>query len=472
MTTDAFVAASLERFLRAQGRDGLVEFLANNPLMHLKMHQSYEALVDDALHPETVHFGLDRLSTPHAQVLEVLLDMRPYATRSAVVEHLGRTTDPATSREQLSDQVAELLDDLIAYAYAWPVDVAQWDTDPDGTLLIVNPGFDPCTIGSVGTGGFAVRPPEFTVPAETPVDDDAAGRDLGAAADAALAICRHLDREPHPLRGPDTEPDERAAVVRAAGVDVRLGELVFGALHAWGEVTVDDSTRPTRLCANPDGLWTRVSRTAFAKHLGAQWFREYNLPEIPLRTILDSVPDGSRILSPDALRSFYEWAHPFDDDGDSSAIPLYLEIAEAVGMMQNGAVTMYGRAMMRDRRLAGAAVASLLGADPAPLLLGDDLTATEVGEVSPELVRLLDLAADRRPEPGPVVWQFSADSLVRAAEQDLTPEMVRKSLEQAVQDEIPLALDELMSAVQNGEPTDPEAELVLWEFQISRILAS
>ncbi|WP_344102533.1 hypothetical protein [Myceligenerans crystallogenes] len=492
MTTDSFVAAGLERYLRSRGREGLEEFLVNNPLMHLKMHQSYGDLVLDALQPATVEFGIRRLSTPHVQVLAALLRLNPYATRAAVVEHLAELTDAPA--EQVEDKVVESLNDLIGYAYAWPLDVAQARSDPDDALLAVNPGLDIAMFARVDTSRFDVEPPEFTEPAGSPVDDDAAALALAAVTDAALSVCRRLDLRPFPTR--DTSPDlrEQDELCREAGVDPRMGELVTGVLQLYGEIVSEETPIGCLLKANPAGLWLRVSRASFAKHLGSQWFRGFDVPELPLNAIVDDVPDGLRIRSAGALQRYLEWAHPFDAywedaDGDGAHHPegprrpgdvghgptaaaRYLEIATAVGMMRDGALTTYGRAMVRDRGLAGVAVSSMLGGDSAPLLLGDDLTATAIAELPAELVRVLDLAAERRPGEETPVWVFSEDSLVRAAELDLPPLEVRRALEQTVQDEVPTPLDELISAVHNGVPADDEPETLMWEYQISRILAS
>jgi hypothetical protein len=191
---------------------------------------------------------------------------------------------------------------------------------------------------------------------------------------------------------------------RAAGLGVRWARLAA----AWL-----DTTRAPALVGSRDARDTpRVPLGPDLDRAGTPEVRHWYLDT--LAAVADS-PDGPLGADPESLRARLDWASPLRASrGRDAVLGWAADEAAWLGVTGLGALSSFGRTLLRDPASAGAQLEEALPPAAGEILLQADLTAVAPGRLVPALARELALLADVESRGGATVYRFGESSVRRA----------------------------------------------------------
>jgi hypothetical protein len=325
--------------------------------------------------------------------------------------------------------------------------------------------------------GLALRGPDYAAPFEpnppavprSDADPATVARAAAAAGAAAVRLVADLldlaGRTPVPtLRSGGIGQRELRRTAKTLGCpepDLRLALSV--AVHAGLLSFADGRVTPT----TGYDAWQRKEPAARLAALLTSWWTapsvaiavtgpvnpgEPDAGVVALRTAMigaASEPSGTAVDDHHALAELAIWRSPlaFGDPGATPTLAVACwQEATLLGVAAEGAVTAAGRALLD-------------GADDLTTLVGDigtvlhtavfqaDLTAVVGGTPGPELVGLLDLAADQESRGVASTWRFSPTSIRRALDSGQTATGLMEALAAASTGELPQPLRYLITDV-------------------------
>ncbi len=345
---------------------------------------------------------------------------------------------------------------------------------------------DPTTVELPREVGLALRSaPPLAGVAATPAPIELADPDVAMVDGTGVTQVLEITRQVAALIRDWTE--EPPAILRAGGLGVRELRRTAKALDltedqtallaevatAAGLIATTSSAQPVWLPTTDVDSWLAMPAEAQWRRLAEAWRDMRRQPSLAgarsergrlisvlsidaerasavttRRTVLEllaSLPEGARPRHAEEVVARLAWQAPRRAAALRPAVEATLTEAEVLGITGGGALTGYGRHLVRgEGQQAQLALGAALPDPVDEFLVQPDLTVVVPGPPSPQLAQALAATAELESSGGAQVWRITADSIRRAMDAGWSADDLAGLLQNRSRTPVPQALTYLI----------------------------